>query len=277
LARDLIIVRAGPRSLHPIWLDPGTPCPWDLFVCPYKELPPGVAGAAGVIVGDVIAGQKWTGLRTLLNRWQGWREYRYIILADDDLFALPATWSRFFERCAHHAAKLASPALAEESYFSHCVTIRNTSFVARRVSFIEAMMPCFRADVLSDLLPTLDATASGWGWGLDVIWAHLLSYRDIFIIDETPVIHTRPVQGAYSQEQVRQANEEMLAVLRRYAAQWVMKTLSGFDAAGIEVLDSDATFLYRLYRGYARLLDRHPGRFKEIFLMQLKSLPPAAA
>ncbi len=225
--------------MHQTWLDPAAPRAWDLFVCPYTALP-SVAGAAGIIVGDVISGQKWTGLRTLLNEWRGWRDYRYVLLADDDLFALPPTWSRFFDRCAHHAAKLASPALADDSYFSHCIMMRNTAFAARRVSFVEAMMPCFRADVLSELLPTLDNTTTGWGWGLDVVWAKLLSYRDLFIIDETPVTHTRPVQGAYSAEQVREANDEMRRITGRYNAQWVMKTLSGIDPSGAEVPETDA-------------------------------------
>src|SRR5580704_10385767 len=112
MSRDLIIVRAGSLSLHQTWLVREQPQPWDLFVCPYEKLPIAVVDASCVFFGEVIPGPKWIGLRALLNKWHGWRDYRYIVLADDDLFALPGTWSRFFERAAKYGAKLAAPALA---------------------------------------------------------------------------------------------------------------------------------------------------------------------
>lgn len=273
MTRDLIIVRAGPRSLHGTWLDADTRQSWDLFVCPYRELPAVVPNASRLILGEVIPGPKWTGLRTLLNGWQGWRDYRYIVLADDDLFALPGTWSRFFEKAATYGAKLAAPALADDSYFGVPMTMRNTEFVSRRVSFVENMMPCFRADVLAELLPTLDLTDTGWGWGLDLLWAKLLSYEDILIIDETPVLHTRPVAGGYSPALLQKVRDEMYQIINLHEVPWLLKTLSGIDASGLEMPESDEAFLYRLFRGYASLFRRHPGRFSEIFSHQLEALP----
>src|SRR5688572_28573918 len=109
MSRDPIIVRAGPLSLHHTWRARGQVQAWDLFVCPYEELPIAVADEPYVILGEVIPGPKWIGLRALLNSWHGWHDYRYIVLADDDLFALPGTWSRFFEKAAAYGAKLAAP------------------------------------------------------------------------------------------------------------------------------------------------------------------------
>jgi hypothetical protein len=153
LTKDLIIVRAGTRSLHTAWLDPGKARNWDLFICPYEALPPPPAGVAGLLVTQAVPGTKWEGLKLLLHKWQGWREYRYVMLADEDLYAPQDTWSRFFERCAAGAAKLAQPAFAEDAPYRHWVTVRNSEFKARRVSCVDAAMPCFRADALAALPP----------------------------------------------------------------------------------------------------------------------------
>ena len=156
MAKDLIIVRAGRNSLHPTWLDTTTRRSWDLMVCPYEELPP---QPEGVLVTDVVVGQLFTG-------WQ--------------VFASQQVWSRFFERCAWLGAKLAQPALLEASYFSHSVTVRNTEFTARRVSFVESNAPCFRNDVFAEMIATFDLTANGWGWGLEFLWSKKLGYKDLF-------------------------------------------------------------------------------------------------
>src|SRR5262249_32061799 len=118
LTKDLMIVRAGPRSLHPTWLDHGKPRNWDLFICPYEEVPP-PAGATGLLLSQVIPGSKWSALKVLLQKWQGWRDYRYVMLADEDLFATQDTWSRFFEKSAACGAKLAQPAFAEDAPYRH--------------------------------------------------------------------------------------------------------------------------------------------------------------
>ena len=67
MAKDLIIVRAGKRSLHYSWLDPNAAREWDLLVCPYEEIPP---QPAGVFLTEVIgAPAKFLALRTLLKEW----------------------------------------------------------------------------------------------------------------------------------------------------------------------------------------------------------------
>ena len=272
MSRDLIIVRAGPGSLHRTWLEADPSRDWDLFISPYIDRGTNFTASAGVMIGDVLPGQKWTGLRALLNGWPDWRNYRYVALPDDDLFAMPRTWSRFFELAARCDAKLAAPALSVDSLFSYWVTVRNTEFVARRVSFVELMMPCFRSDVLSKLLPTLDLTETGYGWGLDIVWPKLLSYEDIFIVDETPVVHPRP--GSYTDsEMVAKGRAEMDGALRKYDASLVQKTLAGIDASGVEIPETNPGFLYRLFRGYAPLFESQPQRFRQMFSDQLSALP----
>ena len=93
----MIIVRAGTGSLHRSWVDPQIPRTWDLFVCPYEDIPRPPKEANGWLSSDIIAGPKFTGLRVLLQEWQGWRDYRYVVLADDD----------FLQFLLHHTAVIA--------------------------------------------------------------------------------------------------------------------------------------------------------------------------
>ena len=61
-------------------------------------------------MGEIIKGPKWTGLRELLKSWQGWQDYRYVMLADDDLLMTEKHVSAFFQKCATQHANLAQPA-----------------------------------------------------------------------------------------------------------------------------------------------------------------------
>lgn len=221
---NLIIVRAGARSLHQHWLDGDPARTWDILVCPYQEIPPQLS--ENVLTSNVIPGQKWSGLTTLFDTWRGWREYDYISLADDDLFVMPGTWSRFFERVAHYDAKLAAPALSQDSVASHPVTVRHAGCAARRTTFVEIMMPTFRVDVLAQLLPTFAETKTGLGWGLDYVWPALLRYQGIFVIDSTPVLHWRP--SAYTTEAAASGQAEMARIMANYGATVREETLETF-------------------------------------------------
>lgn len=189
--RSLVIARVGHKSLHRTWTDAGRPRPWDLYLSPFQALPP--ESGPGLIQGEVIPGPKWTGLREILTTWDGWRQYDYVWLPDDDIFASQDTITQLFETGHKLGFELFAPALHEGSFYEHYSTMRNRSFHARSVGFVEIMVPCFRRETLERLLATFDLTKTGWGWGLDPVWAKLLDYRGVGIIDAVPVVHTRPV------------------------------------------------------------------------------------
>jgi hypothetical protein len=268
LARDLIIVRAGKRSLHSTWLEADTPRNWDLLLCPYEEIPPQPAGA---LIYDVIPGEKFRGLAVLLKEWLGWRDYRYVMFADDDIYATQETWSLFFERCAKFGARHAQPALSETSFFSHTVTVRNSEFVARRVSFVEVMLPCFRNDVMPEIPATFGLTAVGYG--IDLLWSKMLSYKDVFVIDETPVLHTRRLRGHRDRELGRKWDVELFQFLRDNQIPWLMKTFAGILPSGEEIAEGHAAFLYRLFRGYEHVFAQDPRRFDETIRLQFAENP----
>jgi len=254
--KNLVVARVGRRSLHPTWLDDAHERTWDLHLCPYEEL----RGAASdsCTVGDVVAGPKWMGLRALLNGWNGWREYERIWLPDDDVFATQATIDRMFEVAETLDFDLCAPALNEASYYAHFTTMRNRRCHARRSGFVEIMVPCFSRAALERLLPTLDLTTTGWGWGLDSLWPKLLGYRGIGVIDCAAVLHTRPVGAFRDAELGRAVRAESDRIMERYDCRQVHTT---FAALGEDLEDlalSPEALTVCLAAGWTYLFDTAP-------------------
>ncbi len=227
---------------------------------------------AGVTVGEVIPGPKLAGLRALLKAWAGWRDYRYVMLADDDLLMTEPVVTAFFAGCADLGAKLAQPALTENSSTGHIMVYRNAAFFDRRVSFVEIMLPCFRTDVLAELLWTLDLTETGWGWGLDALWPKLLGYEDVVIIDATPAFHTRPVGRMRDADLQARVEAEASEILRRFDCAFVRKTHGGRATDGRVITQADPALLYTLVRGYDAIFQRRPGLLLPFVEQQLGSV-----
>lgn len=255
MSKTLVVLRCGRRSKHPGWVEGAGARTFDLCLCPYED----VASRGDVPGPDrPLPGQKWSGLAAFLAQDPRWRGYDHVWLPDDDLEATPEALEAFFERCRRHDAALAAPALEEGSEASHLLTLRNRAFVARETTFVEVMAPCFRRDVLELLLPTFSESPTGWGWGLDDVWARRLSYRGLWVFDDATVRHARPVGAARSAAQVKAAEAEMRAVRARHDACSMRKTTAGHRADGTRVAASDPAFPALYDAGYRWFLDAHP-------------------
>jgi hypothetical protein len=256
MRRHLVIARVGNRSLHALWIDPSRERSWDLYLCPFQKLaaPSDFDGT----VGDVISGPKWTGLNTLLKSWNGWRDYEYIWLPDDDIFTNQDDIDALFHFGEALQFNLFAPALQENSYYAHYITMRNQSFFARRVGFVEIMVPCFKRETLEQLLPTLDLTTTGWGWGLDSVWPKLLNYEGLGILDGVPVLHTRPVGNFRDPELGRKVMEESDRLLSKFACGQEMTTFGGIDDRLARLAFGPDQLLLRLIEGWRYLLGRDP-------------------
>ncbi|HYP47570.1 MAG TPA: hypothetical protein VEQ61_02930 [Thermoleophilaceae bacterium] len=254
MSKNLVIARVGASSLHPCWIDRGKPRSWDLYLCPYQEIPP----QADCTVGDVIAGPKWSGVRELLNTWDGWREYDYVWLPDDDIYAGQDTIDRIFDVAQAVGLDLFAPALHESSYFAHYSTMRNSSFYGRWVGFVEIMIPGFSTSALEELLPTLDLSPTGWGWGLDSLWPKLLDYENVGIIDGTPVIHTRPVGQMRDAELGRRVMAESDAIMAEYDCHQVHATFAAFGTDLKRLALGPESLLAQVVKGWEYLIERDP-------------------
>jgi hypothetical protein len=188
----LIVARVGDRSLHAGWLE--GPRNWDLALSCFGSQPP--AAADQCVAVEHAVGPKWGPLHHfIMEHLSLIRHYRYVMLPDDDLCMTAADLNRFFDLCARHNFAIAQPSLDYRSYFSHPITVRRPFLSYRATDFVEVMMPCFRTDILEEVLPTFLESASGWG--LDDMWPQLYQDRDerFAIVDEVSATHTRPVGG----------------------------------------------------------------------------------
>jgi hypothetical protein len=210
------------------------------------------------VVGDIIPGPKWSGIRKILNEWSGWRDYDYIWLPDDDISANQDTISRMFDVARAVGLELFAPALHETSYYAHFITMKNRNFYGRWVGFVEIMMPGFSRPALERVLPTLDLTQTGWGWGLDSLWPKLLDYKNIGIIDGTPVIHTRPVGQTRDPDLSRRVHEESDAIMESHDCRQTHTTFAAFgsDLKPLEL--SPERLFVELVKGSQYLFERDP-------------------
>lgn len=256
MTKSLVLARVGQNSLHRCWVDPGKPRDWDLYLCPFQEIAPQTG--VNCVVGDVTPGPKWTGLRQILNAWGGWRAYDYIWLPDDDIFANQDTISALFRAARSLQFHLCAPALHENSHYAHYVTMRNHSFFARRVGFVEIMVPCFKRETLEQLLPSFDLSTTGWGWGLDALWPKSLGYKDLGIIDGVSVLHTRAVGHFRDADLGRRVHEESDRILRDYDCNQQMVTFAGIGPDLREVPLSADELLSAMVSGWQYLFHRNP-------------------
>jgi hypothetical protein len=254
--RHLVIARVGRNSLHPTWLDASQDREWDLFLCPYEPVPEQVN--PDCTVGEVLRGPKWTGLRTLLNSWDGWRDHDYIWLPDDDIFTSQGTIDRLFQVADELQFDLCAPALSESSYYAHFTTMHNRRCHARRAGFVEIMVPCFSRRALERLLPTLELTSTGWGWGLDSLWPKLLEYQNIGVIDAAAVLHTRPVGKFRDPDLERRVHAESDHIMQTYGCGQVHTTYSivGHDLQEVEL--GPEALVVALADGWRYLFDSSP-------------------
>lgn len=184
----LVFMRCGSESLHRRLLAEDPERRWDCCVSWYS--PPIAERLADYYTsgGD----NKLEGFLRFRAQHGELHRYRYVLLLDDDVYFEPGDISRFLGICDRHATLLAQPALRWRTNYNLRVTLHNPACELRRVSFVEVMAPCFRTDVLEELLPTLGLAKSTWG--VDVAWASLLqaSGRPLHVVDAVQVEHTRP-------------------------------------------------------------------------------------
>jgi hypothetical protein len=237
-------------------MDASAPRNWDLRLSPYQPIPD--QAALDCDPGEIVPGPKWTGLREVLNAWDGWREYEYIWLPDDDIATSQTAINRMFEVAAAAGLDLFAPALDERSYYAHFDTLRNPGFFGRWVGFVEIMIPGFSRAALEKLLPTLDESETGWGWGLDSVWPKLLGYRNVGIIDGVAVTHTRPVGVMRDPDLRRRVHEESDRLLERYGCRQEHVTFGAFGADGKRLDLRPERLLAELVDGYRPLIERDP-------------------
>lgn len=121
-------------------------------------------------------------------------KYDYFFFPDDDIQMDAATINALFDAMRRYGLKIAQPAL-RMSYYTWQHTLYDRYCKLRYTNFVEMMVPCFSREALQKVLFTFNENETGWG--TETHW-HLLidaTPRDMAIIDEVSVVHTRPIQS----------------------------------------------------------------------------------
>lgn len=192
--RNLVILRAGDKSLHPGWLT-GPHRDFDILVSYYGGLADLHADTADLY--EMRKGPKWSCIAELLREQPELIEqYDAFWFPDDDLESDTDNINRMFAFIHAFRLNLAQPALTASSFFSWKKLLQDPTHFVRFTSFVEVMAPLFDRQTLQRCLPSFSESRSGWG--LDWVWSHLCTQAPqltMGIIDATPVKHTRPVAG----------------------------------------------------------------------------------
>jgi hypothetical protein len=196
--RVLVILRAGDDSLHPSWLQgaPQESRSWDLHLSYFGDRTTPFVDRPGDVTLSFEKGTKAVGTAACLDALsERVLHYDWVWLPDDDLLADLPTLNRFFEIVQQYNLELAQPALGSGSYVAYDLTLQRPHLRLRFTTFVEIMAACFSRHALNLCRPFLAATVSSWG--PNHLFPRLLGYpeRGIGIVDETPVVHTRPVGG----------------------------------------------------------------------------------
>jgi hypothetical protein len=213
---NLVIVPAGPSSLHPEWLNSvgDEARNWDLCLGWYGADAPD-AGMACEYLAHIPKTKKFRLLYDLLHEGSPLWDYETIWLPDDDLLASGASLNIMFHLFRKFGMDLAQPSLlaGEGCYPNHEVTIQRPDSDVRHEPFVEIMCPLFSRRALKICVGSMRDMESGYG--LDHLWPALLGHPRgrMGIIDATPVVHTRPMAHSYD---VWQAMSEQKAVLASY-------------------------------------------------------------
>jgi Protein of unknown function (DUF707) len=262
--RNLVVVRAGDKSLHPYWLRGDGGRNWDLVVSYFGD-DPGVYRDGDAVRIDA-KGPKWLGLHALFEQHPELvKNYDYIFLPDDDLMMAKAEISRLFDICRAYGLEAAHPALTWNSHFSHLIALRNAATCLRFTNFLELMAPCLSAALLEESRGYFGKTLSGWG--LERVWAKRTGKTGMAIVDEVTVFHPRPIGGPnylILREKGISPWDELKAVCRelRIDERPVIETYAAVlpDKSRLPRASRDRLFDIRLLLGWLWALPKTPNQ-----------------
>lgn len=191
--RGLVLVRCGDRSLHSNFVSDSRS--WDLAISYYGADAERQFPDARYV--HRLKGGKWDGLFNFFKVYpEALERYDYFWLPDDDIAATSRDVDLLFDLMRRYNFELAQPSLSQDSYLSHLITLTNPAFAFRYTNFVELMAPILSRTMLKKILPLFAQTRSGFG--IDFVWQRFVGdpLREVAIIDDVVVRHTRPVGGA---------------------------------------------------------------------------------
>jgi hypothetical protein len=137
---------------------------------------------------------KYPGIYKML---QSLPEYDYYWMPDEDIYLNEDGINELFKTAAKYHLDLFQPSVEKSltSFPSWPMFIHQEGLEMVPMPFIEIMCPGFSKEGLLRCVDTFPRSNSGWG--LDIIWAKLLGYQNMGIVNSVVVKHTRtPMNGS---------------------------------------------------------------------------------
>jgi len=212
--KNLVIVRAGEKSLHPQWLSDDRN--WDIAVSYYGDFPERYIGLFDFF--QSFKKTKWHGINYFIsNNKDLIAKYDYIWMPDDDILTNCSNINDFFNICRSLDLTIAQPSLTQYSYYSWNITLQNTLLTARLTDFVEVMAPCFKTKHLHLFSTFFEENTSGFGY--EWLWHKVAKSNNVnrlAIIDKTPIHHTRPIGSAGHGGCIGSPHKEMEILFAKY-------------------------------------------------------------
>jgi len=200
LRNNCVITAVGRNSLHRAWIENTTARSFDLHLIVFDD-----SFSKYYDDADFMSLKKGFKLRLVydyLKQHPDFLEhYAYFFIPDDDILTDGKQIEKLFTFMDKHHLQIAQPAL-KQSYYSYPHTLQEHFSKLRYTNFVEMMLPCFSNKAINQVLETFNASESGWG--VEYHWPLLIesNHKDIAIIDELSMIHTRPVKSGRIQNRI---------------------------------------------------------------------------
>jgi len=276
---NLVVVRAGDNSLHPLWLATGGERNWDLVVSYRGENPLRYPISGEAMVRIDSKGPKWSALHSLLSDTSdAWRSYDYVWFPDDDLAASCDDINRMFELMAALDLHLAQPSFSWDSRVSTPLALHNPNFALRYASFVEPGAAVLSQSLLRRATPTFRESLHGTALGY--VWPKLLDNpaKQCAILDRVRV-STSVRRGNSDDQFIPQGSvgpaQEMEQLLSKHGIPAPLQVVyGGMDLNGnLSTLFDDRgdRFIYKLCEGYLGCAATSPGLLGEMFAEHTKT------
>ena len=271
--RNLVIVRAGDNSMHPLWLCTGGERNWDLLVSYEGDSPLRYPSAGEAMVRIDSKGPKWAVLNGLLrDTSDAWASYDYVWLPDDQLTSNCGDINRMFDLMAALDLRLAQPSFSWESPGRAPLTLHNPNFALRYVNFVDPAAAVFSQAMLRRAVPAMRECLHGSA--LRYVWPKFLENpaRQCAILDRVQVgtigRGERPESLHLPAGSVTEA-QETEHLLRKHGVQMAQPIVYGaMDSNGrLSTLFDDRgdQFIYKLCEGYLGCAESGPQALGQIF------------
>ena len=218
---NLVVLRAGPRSLHALWPRDITEAEknWD-FCISYYGIDPRELEESPDYLTHQPEQRKYQALYDLFYPNSPLWFYDQVWLPDDDLMISWRDINQMFHDSRKFGFDLCQPSLIQrpDCYITHNITAQQPNTLARYTAFVEIMCPLFSSRALRICVGTFRDSVSGFG--LDSLFPALLGWprNRIGILDTVGLIHTRPIGRNYD---TAKAGAEERAMLSAYKLHWL--------------------------------------------------------